>query len=645
MTTDLYDPSEALTAYYEARTTRQIARHWAVEKQVHDDGHIGKLSYFEGAGSDPTALSGYASTKLWLRVESGVTASPGTVRAWNGVSPESSLSNWPTLTPGAYGRHLLGLATITPGTYGSSYPSRAALAAASVSVVQLYADVAGYASAGDGGAARYKRAASEPAHAGKVQSADGAWWEIYDDVLSIKMFGALGDGTTDDITAINNALALGRDTFAPKGIYRTTATITMNNIGQRFWGEFGGNDTQILADHTAGPVISMLQRQCALHDLYLNASNTRNAAAVTTNNHGVLMGGSGSGSMTSTDVRRVIVDRQPANSFHFPKLGISSIFSQCQALYGRGHGFYFDQGTYDGLTASRPGIVRHENCRALHCGGNALAGAPNGGSSLYRFVIENFEVSDCAWNTAISGLDDCQLYMLGNSVEIKNCAFGDGDWADTTMPNGDARLAKSAVGAGVIISGLSNVVSLRNNRYLFVDPCVQVGTGASGITIDEAFVGGTVGVLGYDIGSSTEGVWIRVSDSANYGTIVDSETNGNIVFVGDQEYRTVAGSSLMFALRKTEEVEIVSGSLNARSSIVRVKGQGDTTDTLGAIYFASSGVPLPDGFEFTLVNLNAYTITITHAGTNIYSNSGSNISLTQNKAARFVAYGGNIYEA
>jgi len=40
-----------------------------------------------------------------------------------------------------------------------------------------FVETAGYYSVGDGGGALYKRVSSEPAHAGKFQSADGAWWE------------------------------------------------------------------------------------------------------------------------------------------------------------------------------------------------------------------------------------------------------------------------------------------------------------------------------------------------------------------------------------------------------------------------------------------------------------------------------------
>lgn len=55
------------------------------------------------------------------------------------------------------------------------------IAIATAATVPAYANAIrtnGYYAAGDGGAALYKRVASEPSHAGKVQSADGAWWEI-----------------------------------------------------------------------------------------------------------------------------------------------------------------------------------------------------------------------------------------------------------------------------------------------------------------------------------------------------------------------------------------------------------------------------------------------------------------------------------
>ncbi|MFD2235938.1 hypothetical protein [Aureimonas populi] len=66
----------------------------------------------------------------------------------------------------------------------------------------------GYYVAGDGGGALYKRVGVEPSHAGKFQSADGAWWELLEAVRDVRMYGARGDGASDDTPAFRAAFAL-----------------------------------------------------------------------------------------------------------------------------------------------------------------------------------------------------------------------------------------------------------------------------------------------------------------------------------------------------------------------------------------------------------------------------------------------------
>jgi|GEM_PF-5152435 len=61
--------------------------------------------------------------------------------------------------------------------------------------------VGGYAAPGDGGGALYRRVLSEPAHAGKIQSADGSWWEIVEDPLRPEMFGAFAGDTPANVRA------------------------------------------------------------------------------------------------------------------------------------------------------------------------------------------------------------------------------------------------------------------------------------------------------------------------------------------------------------------------------------------------------------------------------------------------------------
>lgn len=68
-----------------------------------------------------------------------------------------------------------------------------------------FVQTAGYSIVGDGGGALYKRVSTEPSHAGKFQSADGAWWELAEAQPDLRMFGAKGDGVTSDSFAFQAA--------------------------------------------------------------------------------------------------------------------------------------------------------------------------------------------------------------------------------------------------------------------------------------------------------------------------------------------------------------------------------------------------------------------------------------------------------
>lgn len=91
----------------------------------------------------------------------------------------------------------------------TTYPTRAAAAAASIPSTVTAVTVESYAVPGDSGRATYRKVASQPAHQGKFQSADGRWWEIAEPVLTPEMFGGKADGgTTDNLAPINAAMGV-----------------------------------------------------------------------------------------------------------------------------------------------------------------------------------------------------------------------------------------------------------------------------------------------------------------------------------------------------------------------------------------------------------------------------------------------------
>ena len=108
-------------------------------------------------------------------------------------------------------------AAATSGTSStvSVFDTRTSAAAATISTSVKAVSTQGYTSAGDLGDQTYIGGTSTDI--GAFQSADGAWWKPVAHPLRPEQFGAKGDGTTDDITAINNMIALAAQWYLAGG--------------------------------------------------------------------------------------------------------------------------------------------------------------------------------------------------------------------------------------------------------------------------------------------------------------------------------------------------------------------------------------------------------------------------------------------
>jgi hypothetical protein len=139
-----------------------------------------------------------------------------------------------------------------------SFPTRADALTSSISSSTDILFVSGYSTAGDLGKANYKRAASEPAHAGKFQSADGTWWELAEATVTPEMFGAVGDGATNDTTALNNADAFDAPVRLQRGkTYLATGQLTLGQTHwKKKWFTEGGRGAAVIkSSHDSGSCI------------------------------------------------------------------------------------------------------------------------------------------------------------------------------------------------------------------------------------------------------------------------------------------------------------------------------------------------------------------------------------------------------
>lgn len=131
---------------------------------------------------------------------------------------------------------------------GAYYATKADLEEADVPSEINRLQVGGYTSESDGGGGEYRLVETEPSHAGKIQSNDGAWWELLpvNGAVSVLQFGAVRNGTTDDQAAIQAAIDFveakgGGVVFVPDGVYAVGSTIQIEGNDVSLIGKGAGH--------------------------------------------------------------------------------------------------------------------------------------------------------------------------------------------------------------------------------------------------------------------------------------------------------------------------------------------------------------------------------------------------------------------
>ena len=324
-------------------------------------------------------------------------------------------------------------------------------------------------------------------------------------VKTVTRFGAVGDGSTDDAAAFQAAIDSGGVVYVPafdtsgnrlnymlgSPIVYPDATSSYNPGPTGFVG-LGGRP-EVTATHTSGPVFRLRYNRQTLQEIMVNADATRQAAAATTNNHGVSLSSDDIVSGANDRIQHgyllnVFVYNQPAMGFLFEEDLVSTYVVGCEADECGSHGMLIERGDQSGRTnKTRPGIMSFQNCRASDCGGHALMlGYPgNGANHPYRIFIHNFENFRCATDAAIRQTNS-NVYCTGDNITFESCAFGGNDLREC-----------------IFVAG-QNIV-MRNCRFVNSEltTAVRVGDGDTGAP-------------------TTKGIWITEPHFTQTGTLADA---------------------------------------------------------------------------------------------------------------------------
>jgi hypothetical protein len=252
--------------------------------------------------------------------------------------------------------------------------------------------------------------------------------------VSVKDFGATGDGVTDDTAAIQAAIdavaPLGKAIYFPSGVYITTQTVGLTkNDTQQFGLHIVGENniyTEIKANHSAGAVLALNRSFGSVSDIALTASTSRNTGAAGSN-YGLLMEAPDSSgqAVAAMSIRRVRVIGQPSHGIVHVGNSQLSYYEQVLCQSNKGHGFVFDDGASTSrVNRSGTGLVNLVSCWSLQNTGHALKiGDPAETQVSVRFSIYNCEFAENALTAGVR-LSADEVWIRGTNMTFDTCAIG-----------------------------------------------------------------------------------------------------------------------------------------------------------------------------------------------------------------------------
>jgi len=307
------------------------------------------------------------------------------------------------------------------------------------------------------------------------------------ETVSVKDFGAVGDGVTDDTVAIQAAVDYASQSagnvYLPPGNYILSDTIvsqppTENTPCAKLIGA-GVDITTLTATHSNGPVVTIRGFFSGVTNLTIDANATRESGAAGTN-YGILQHppDTASGQAKYAVYEQIEIRNQPSHGVVFCATWIGTRISEFEINNCGGHGIVIDNGTIlSRANRIRCGGIDIVNGAIFDCVGHAILAGDDqipGVNEAFRINIQNIDMFRCATSAGVRLQPFCCWMFLRNSTLTLN-AFG-GFVGSSFIPTI----------SGLWVAGES--VTLTNNRFVTVlDTAISVNslTSADSVIINE----------------------------------------------------------------------------------------------------------------------------------------------------------------